>query len=338
MINALDLLNELCDRLGKPQFKTLETTQLQPHHRKLLTLLNRILQTVGAYNDWPLLRAEGDMVTITAFQSDADPNDDGSTADGEFVTATQNSTALTIANVTLDETYKGRGIQVLGDDYIYRIAAITGPTAITLDRAWVNASITTASECTAKIAMDRYALDTNFDRPVDDWQAFFAPYSIRPVSPNEFREIRRRERNIRLGEPEVYTKFGLTDNEASEMVHFHPWPETARIMRYEFQKNHPKIGSDQDKIMYPLTYIGVLIDWILALANRDYENSQKAQKVLMDAIQAHNMQQSNPGVTEPAIRIEPSGEVRNQIREAYGEAGVDIDYGDWFMTGRKWGL
>lgn len=330
MINALDLLNEVCDRLGKPQFTTLEVTQLKSHHRKYLTLLNRVLQTVGAYNDWPLLRAEGSITTLTSLTTDADSS--------EFVTATQNSASITVAGQSFDETYKSRAIQVIGDEYIYRIADVTSPTTLTLDRAWVNASITVSDERSAIIAMDRYALDTDFDRPVDNWQAFFAPYNVRPVSANEFREIRRRERNIRLGEPEVYTKFGTTNNLAAEMVHFHPWPITARIMRYEFQKNHPKIDSDQDKIMYPLTYLGVLIDWILALANRDYENSSKTQQVLMDSIRQHNMQQSNPGATEPALRIEPSGEIRNEIREAYGELVVDIDWGEMFTTGRKWGL
>lgn len=330
MINALDLLNEICDRQGKPQFKTLEVTQLKSHHRKYLSLLNRVLQTVGAYNDWPLLRAEGSIVTLSSLTTDVDSS--------EFVTATQNSTTLTVAGQSFDETFKSRAIQVLGDPYIYRIANVTSPTTLTLDRAWTSASVTVADELSAIIAMDRYTLDTDFDRPIDNWQAFFAPYNVRPVSPNEFREVRRRERNIRLGEPEIYTKFGSTDNLAAEMVHFHPWPETARIMRYEYQKNHPRINSDQDKILYPLTYLDVLIDWILHLANRDYENSSKTQQVLMDSIRSHNIQQSNPGATEPALRIEPSGEIRNEIREAYGEFVADIDWGEWFTTGRKHGL
>lgn len=331
MINALDLLNEVCDRLGKPQFTTLEQTQLKAHHRKLLTMLNRVLQTIGAYNDWPLLRKEASIQTVAAIKTDSDSD--------EFVTATQNSTSVTIDNVTMDETYKSRAIQVTGDDYIYRILDVTSPTTLTLDRAWVNDSITATDEMTATIAMDRYALESDFGRPVDDWQAFFAPYSIEPRSPNEFREIRRRERNIRLGEPEVFTKFGLTDNQAAEMIHLHPWPpDEARIYRYEYQANHSEINSDQDKILYPLTYIGVLVDWIVALANRDYENSSKSQEALQDAIRKHNMQQANPGVTEPAIRLEPSGETRIEVREAYGDSTYDIDWGDWFTNGRKWGL
>ncbi len=330
MIIALDLLNELADRLSKPQFETLETTQLKSHHRKLLRLLNRVLQTVGAYSDWPLLRAEASLGIIDSLTTDAD--------NSEYVTATKDSTAVTVAGQSFTETFTGRAFQVVGDDYIYRIATVTSPTTLTLDRAWSNTSITVTDTKVAMIAMDRYALPTNFDRPVDNWQAFFAPYNIRPVSPNEFREIRRRERNIRLGEPEVYTKFGLTDNQAAEMVHFHPWPKTARILRYEYQKNHPAINSDQDQILYPLTYVETMIDWILQLANRDYENSSKTQQVLQDAIRAHNMQRSNPGATEEPIRIEPMGETRMQIQEAYGETVVDIDWGEWFVTGRKHGL
>jgi hypothetical protein len=330
MINALDFLNELCDRLAKPQFETLEVSQFKAHHRKLLTLLNRVLQTVGAYNDWPLLRTEGSIVVLDSLTTDGDSS--------EYVTATQNSTALTVAGQSFDETYIGRAIQVNGDDYIYRIAAVTSPTGLTLDRAWVNANLVVADEKVATIAMDRYALPSDFGRPVDDWQSFFAPYNIEPRSANEFREVRRRERDIRLGEAEVYTKFGMTDNEAAEMVHFHPWPETARILRFEYQKNHPVIDSDQDKILYPLTYLEALLDVCLHLANRDYENSTKAQQALLDSIRSHNMQQSNPGATDPTIRIEPMGETRIQIKEAYGDTVTDIDWGDWFTTGRKHGL
>lgn len=328
MIAAKDLLNETAERLGYAQYTSIEAVTLRTEHRKLLNLLNRVLETIGGYNDWPMLREESTVVTVASEQGDSDSS--------EFVTATQNSDTVTVANVTFSENYIGRAFQVSGDEYVYRITAVPAPTQLTINRAWVSASITVADELTYTIAMDRYALPTNFGREVDDWESFFGPYNIVPRTPNQFRTLRRENPGIQLGEPRYFTIYGLTNNQ--QIVHFHPWPENARMLVYDYQRRHPKITSDQDQVLFPATYMGSLIDLLIALAHRDLDDdSAKAQQVIIDWINSHNRQQSNPGPTSSRPVLQLANDVRQSIRD-----GVSfphrIDWGDAFDNGSIYGL
>ena len=227
---------------------------------------------------------------------------------------------------------------VTSDEEVFRIIAVQSPTQLKLDKIWTQDSIAVSDERTATIAMDRYALPSDFGRTVDNWQNFFAPYNILPVTPNEFKERRRVEQRMQLEDPQIYTVHGLSENGAAQVVHFHPWPKNARVLRFEYQKKHPTIDSDQDQILYPSTYREALIDAVLHLANRDYEDSSKMQQILVDFIRSHNMQQSNPGLHDSRICLEPSGETRSSIYASYGAPTTAIDWGDAFDTGRIFGL
>jgi hypothetical protein len=188
--------------------------------------------------------------------------------------------------------------------------------------------------------MDRYALPDDFDRAVDDWDSMFAPFNISARTPNQFRESRLTNRTIRLGDPEIYTKYGLTDNQSAEIVHFDPFPENARILQFAYQSKHPPINSDQDKILYPHSYMEALIDLILQLANRDYEDkdSAKVQQLIIDSFRAHNAQQSNPGTTDGGPILRPANLVRSSMRDAYGLPATSVDWGDAWDTGAHLGL
>jgi hypothetical protein len=320
MITALAFLNEFCDRVGYPQIDTIEKPKLNSEHRKSLRLLNRILKSVGSYNDWPLLRKDGEITTVAAIEGDSDSS--------EFVTATNGSRDVTIDNAAFDETM-----------VVYRVKTVTSPTTITLNKAWVGTSITAADELTYTLAMDRYALPDDFDRPVDSWESFFTPNEILPVEPNEFAERRRNwSGSMRLGDPEIYTLYGLTDNQAARIVHFDPYVEDARILTFAYQQEHPEINSDQDMILYPNSYIGAFMDIMIQLADRDYENNAKMQVVLQDALRKHNMQQSNPGVTDSRPILTPANSVRRTMQFAYGLPTATIDWGDAFDNGAIFGL
>lgn len=334
MINALDLLNEVADRMGWPQITTLEKQSLPPEHRKMLRLLNRVLRAAGAFNDWPLLQKDAQIVLVASETTDAD--------NSEYVTATQNSATVTVDNATFDETYIGRAFQVSGDDYVYRIAAVPSATTLTLNRAWVSDNITASDEKVTTIAMDRYALPSDFDRPIGDVLNFAAPFKIAPISPYEFKQIRYASPGVvgQTDDPGVYTIYGMTDNQAAQMLHFHPYPKNARILEYTYIQVHPEIDSDQDKILYPLSYLEAFIGTLLYIANRDYEDASpaKTQQILFDAMRSHNLQQSSAGPTESDVRLRPANNVRRSLRRAYGVPGMRVDWGSTFETGHSSGL
>lgn len=333
MINALDLLNEVSDRLGWPQIKTLEAQTLRSEHRKLLRLLNRMLRTLGGYNDWPLLQEEATIRLVAAESGDADSS--------EFVTATQDSTAVTIDNATLDQTYVGRAIQVSGYNTIYRIASVTSATTLTLDQAWIDADIDATDECTYTIAMDRYALPSDYDRPLGDALNFDGILDIDPLTPQDFRQWRYDHPGVidNLGEPQRYTILGLTDNQAAQIIVFDPYPENARLLKFPYMRIHPKIDSDQDKVLYPISYLGALADTLEYVASRSYDDASpvKLQQLVADAIRAHNIQQSSAGPTDSNIQIRPANRVRRQIRAAYGRPTTRVDWGDRWDTGEAFG-
>lgn len=321
-MNALDALNEIADRLSWPQIETLDKPPLTKQARKLLRLLNRVLRTISGIQDWPLLRKNGTIVFVAAETTD--------TSNDEWVVATQNSDTITIQNATFDDSYVTRAFQVAGDAVVYRIISIPAPTQLQLDRAWVSDDIVLGDERQWTIAVDQYALPTDFDRPLADAQSFFAPYSINPIAPNQFENVRRSERDITPGEPAHFTIYGMNDAQTAYVIHFHPWPKTQRLLRYPYQMIHPEINSDNDKILFPARYVSAIIEMVLQLALRDYEDDAKVEQALVDMLRTYNQQVASPELTDSRLKFRKTGRIRYGFQKAYGLGGLSIDWGDWF--------
>ena len=323
-MNALTVLNELEDRLSWTQTKTLDVPPLSADTRKLLRLLNRVLQTITGIQDWPLLRKSGSITLVPDELSDTTAGVE------EYVTATRNSDIITVANATFNQTYIGRAFQMAGDTVVYRIIDVTAPTTIQLHSTWVSDDTVIGDERTYIIGMDQYALPSDFDRPITDMQGFFAPYDIEPINPNHFEELRRTERGIRPGEPRKYTIYGMNDGQTSFLVHFHPYPDEQRIIQFSYQMIHPEINSDNDKILFPNRHIAAIEEMVIQLALRDHEDDSKNQQVLSDMLRTYNQQVSNPDVTGTNLIIRKTGRIRRSIQRGFGIGGRRINWGDWF--------
>lgn len=327
MITGLELINSVNRRLGWPVLRTLEAAIPTDEQIKVQDTLNRVLETLGTYDDWPMLQKDGQIATLALEVSEDTDADD---VVDQFVTATQDSDTITVANMTFNDTYIGRAFKVDGDPYLYRIVEYISPTSVRLHRAWQSESLVPADEATFQIAMDRYALPDDMDRPIDDWQAFFAPYGIRAVSPDDFRERRRREPGLMLGEPEIYTIFGMNDGETVMIVHFHPFPRYKRMFEFPYMRVHPQVNSDNDKILWPRKYRGAIEDMVYQLCTRDFEDDSKAQQLLIEMIGAYNVQAANPTVTGTTLRLRPEKRMRTTFHNAYGWGGYRINWGAMF--------
>ena len=328
MVNALEIINEINDLLGWPQLKTIEDPTVTNEQRKVLRALNRVLRTIQGVNDWPLLRRDGDLVLVASETSDLDPDDDTTTDDQQYVTATQNSKQVTIANITLNDTYKERAFQVSGDGYVYRIKDVLTPTTIELNRAWLSASITTADEKTFTIAADRYALPIDFDRGTGDINSFFGNYRIKPINPNEFQELRSSNPGIQTDDPSYWTIYDTNVGQTTQLLHFHPYPSTARLLTFTYQSQHPEINSDNDKILYPQRYMEFVIHAVYQRCLDAYEDTAKADKALIEMMQKYNWQ--TPDLTETLPRLRQSNEVRRSMQQAYGFGGLRTNWGRHF--------
>lgn len=322
MVNALDIINEINDLLGWPQLSTIEDPDVTNQQRKVLRALNRVVRTIQGANDWPLLRRDGDLVLIASEISDLTVGTE------QYVTATINSKDVTVANMTFDDTYKERAFQVGSDNFVYRIVDVLSPTKITLNRAWISPSITVSDERTFTIAADRYGLEVDFDRPTTSIQSFFTPSTIKPINPNEFADKRRARSGIQTSDPEFWTIYDMNEGATTQLIHFHPFPSDARLLTYTYQSIHPEINSDNDKILYPQRYMEFVISAVYQRCLAAYEDTDKADKELMQMIQRYNWQ--TPDITETIPRMRQSNQVRISMNRAFGHGGTRINWGRHF--------
>jgi hypothetical protein len=301
MITGLEIINEVEDRLGWRQTDTLEGTQ-RPETRKLVRLLNRVLAQAQTLDDWPLLREDG---TLLLLADETDTAYFDLTNGSATVSAGASDTTL-----AFDDSYKGRLMQIGSHATLYRVKSVESPTSLTLQRPWLGDDASD-EELTYYIVQDRYFLPENFDRPTGGWENFFGTSDIRPVGPNSFLSRRRdRGSTILIAEPEVYTVYGSDDSETFQVIHFDPYPDAARILNFTYQKNHPKIETDEDRILFPKSHEVVIVEAMLQLANRDYEDNQKEQSVLRDLFHAINQAQGTGNVAQDRMRMVPDGRHR----------------------------
>jgi len=330
MITGLALLNEVEDRLSWRQTDTLEGT-LRPETRKLLRLLNRVLASMQTLDDWHLLREDGTIQLVA---------DNTGTAYFELVNGSATVTlGASEATLAFDNTMKGRAIQLDTHNTIYRIESVESATSITLNRPYLGDAVTDADGVVAYvIAQDRYTLPANFDRPTDDWENFFGSNSIEVVGPNALLEQRRnRGSTMMVGDPEIYTTYGLDDSETFQIVHFDPFPDEARILSYTYQKNHPVIETDEDRVLFPRSHEVIILEAMLHLANRDYQDAQKVEMVLRDFMRTINQAQSAGNVANDRMRFTPNSKHRHAQRAKWRGRG-NVDWGATFDQANKIGF
>jgi hypothetical protein len=328
MVNALGIINEINERLGWPQLATIESPDVTNEQRKVVKTLNRVLETMQGVKAWSLLRKDGTITLVASEVSDLDPDDNPATDDQQYVTATKNSKNVTVANMSFTDVHKTRAFQVSGDKTVYRIDDVLSPTEIVLNLAWISDSIAVSDEKTFTIAADLYSLPTDYDRPTDDIRNFFGPYKIKPRNPNAFVERRTVNPGITLGEPNIFTIYGMNEGQTTELIHFHPYPKNARMLTFSYQSNHPVINSDNDKILYHQRYMEFIINAVYQICLDAYEDSAKADRALINMMREYNWQTDD--ITSAALRIRPLNEVRMSMKRAHRYGGHRINWGSYF--------
>jgi hypothetical protein len=321
MYIAKDLVNEILDRLGWPQIESIEDPNLSARHRKVLRIVNRATKILGTYSDWPTLRTAGSILLVAYETSDLTAGLE------QYVTATADSDTITVDNIVFDETYIGRAIVLSPQNYVYTIVAVPAPDTLQLHRPWIGDSVVPADAATFTLASDQYALPDDFDRFSDKAQNAFQPMTIEGVDPPTFAKTRRREPGLTLDDPMVFTVYGLNAGQTNQLVHFHPYPKFQRLLSYDYQRLHPEITSNNDKVLYPVSAISILIDAILEIVNGDLEaDDTKVARVLDRLMRTYNTQQSHLGPTANRVELRPTNATRIAFRRM--GARVKVDWGE----------
>jgi len=243
------------------------------------------------------------------------------------------------ATLSFTEDMIGRAVTFAEHATIYRIESVESGTSLTLNRPFLGTTQDDDDGATAySITQDRYVLPSDFDRPTDDWESFFGSSSIDVVGPNTFLEERRnRGASMLVGEPERYTVYGLDDSETYQIIHFDPYPSDARVLTFTYQKNHPVIETDEDKILFPRSHEVIILEAMLHLANRDYQDSSKVEMVLRDFMRTVNQAQGAGNVSQDRLRFTPNGRHRIAQYSKWGRGGR-IDWGDTFDQANRIGF
>ncbi len=326
MRTGLQVLQEIQDRLGDRQATTIEGT-LTNDTRKLLRLMNRVLKNMVSAEKWPMLRTQGQIITQAPLQDDM------------LLDLTNGSITVSISEfdsstITFEQSHLVWGIQLGTGSPIYRIAKVVSPTQLELNKPWLGDSqtITSADDDTiaVKMAMDRYALPEDFDRPTGEWKDFLSAYDIEPLPAEKFAETRRsRGRDIELSNPTFYTIHGLDPSSTYQVLHLEPWPQQQTMLEFDYQHIHPEIEVDNDLVLFPQTQLSVIIEATIYLANRDYKDDERMTAALQEYLQQFNAARGQRTVTDEKKQITPW--MRNRARSTRVQrSGVRIDYGDAF--------
>ena len=334
MLKGLEVINEVEDRLGRAQTKTLEG-DLPSDSRKILRLLNRVLSTMVAAETWPMLREEGTLLTQAPLDQ------------GTLVELTNGSTTVTISAfeaaraaaagetpISFEVSHKTWAITFGNGQPIFRIASITSPLIVELNRPWIGTTVTPASAdddvTQVIVAQDRYALPEDFDRPTGKWTDFLASYSVMSSGPEAFAKQRRKDgKAIKYSNPQWYTVYGTDPSQAYQVLHLHPWPKEQTMMEFHYQKQHPAIKVDSDIVLFPTSQMVVVVEAMLYLANRDYEDDSRFQ-VAMDEFfrQFKNVKGQNSSVSDKK-QLTPHVIRARSVRQMH-RSGIRWDYGDAF--------
>ena len=334
MRTGLQVINEVEDRLGYRQSASLEG-EIEKLTRKLLRLLNRVLKNLVSAEQWPMLRTEGTIVTQAAIESSM-------LVELTNGSITANISGFDASGTTFLESHAVWAIQFGRDTPVYRIAKVVTPTQVELNRPWLGDTVTPASAdddtIAVILAMDRYTMPDDFDRPTGKWKNFLSSYSILPEGPQGFDEARdRRGRNIVPGAPTLYTIYGLDPSDTYQVLHLDPFPEDQTLLEFKYQRVHPDVEVDTDLVLFPHSQLSIIIEAMLYLANRDYEDDQRLGTALQEYLQQFNAAKSQNRVTDDDKQITPwMGHRAYSVRNRRG--GVRIDYGDYFDRAGSVGL
>jgi hypothetical protein len=327
---ALDILKDIADQLGWPQPSTVENeSQLPKESRKLLRALNRVLRAMSSINDWHFLRAEGEITLVAAYTTGTMRLTNSATTCTGQVDSDGNSPTWTSSHV-------GRAIVISGHPVVYRVSAVNSATSITLDKNFIGTTSdggTTQDDYTYKIVQDRFDLPTDFDRPVSDTWTRYDGSSSSPVAvvePDQVAENRRERSPHDTGDPTKVTIWRHDDQGEHRVAVFDPYPDTARIVAFEYQKLHPKIELDNQRVLFDQRREDLIMSGVEYLILRGPEDDMRAQMLLGEFLQSQNIAVSKDEIGTKRTRITHSQERALRERSKWQRKGRRINWGAYF--------
>ncbi len=331
---VLDLLKQVCDHLGFDQIVSVENEDtLTKDDRKLVRALNRVLRVLSGVQDWRFLRAEGEIITVAEYTQGTIRVTNGSTT----VTG-QDDTAISGTLLPAwTSTMVGRALVANGTPLIYRIASVDSATSLTLDREWQGTTTdgtTDAPDLNYKILQDRYDMPADMDRPADeDWTLFTetATQPVKVVDPASLRARRMaRMPTATIDDPDMVTLWMHDSQGEHRVAVLDPFPKSQRVISFEYQKVHPVIDRDTQRILFPPRYEEVVADGIEFLMREGPEDDARTDLALAEYLRTRSETAAAREIGQRRVRLTPAQTRALQQYSKYRRRGIRIDWGHHF--------
>jgi hypothetical protein len=327
---ALDVLKDIADQLGWKQPTTVENAeQLDKDDRKLVRAFNRVLRAMSSIDDWKFLRAEGEIELIAAYETGTMRlTNDSTTVSGQL----DEDAALPVWT----NSHIGRAVVVNGHPITYRVVSRGSATALTLDRAFMGTTSdggTTLDDYNYKIVQDQYDLPLDFDRPVTElWTRFdtSAASDISVVEPDIVLARRRGRLPYSTGDPECVTLWQHDDAGEHRVAVFDQMPDEAKLVRFPYQKLHPVIDNDTQRILFPQSKEEMISAGVEFLILRGPEDDQRAQLLLGEFLQQQMNAVAKSEIGTKRTRLTISVDRIRHQKAKWGRKGLRIDWGSYF--------
>lgn len=327
---ALEVLQDIADQLGWRQPTTLENADLlDKDQRKLVRSFNRVLRAMSGIDDWRFLRQEGEIELVDAYETGTLRLTNGSASvsgqldeDGDLPVWTSDLI--------------GRAVVIAGHPVVYRVANVTSATALTLDRTFLGETSdggATVDDYVYQIVQDRYELPVDFDRPVDeDWSRHDGTTTsfIRVISPKEMAARRRVRQPYAGADPDSVSLWRHDAEGEHRLAVFDPYPDTARLVRFEYQAVHPLIENDTQRILFDMKNEEIILAGVEFLMLRGPDDDARAGLMLDEFLRQQMNAVAKTELGQQRTRITASQERALQQRSKWARKGRRFNWGRYF--------
>jgi hypothetical protein len=336
---ALDVLKQVCDQLGWDQIVSVENEDtLTKDDRKLVRALNRTLRVLSGVQDWRFLRAEGEIITIAEYTQGTARVTNGSTA----VTGQDDPDITGTLLPSWTAAMVGRAFVASGVPLIYRITAVNSATSLTLDREWQGDSTGPAAgpdgedvdDLSYQILQDRYDMPLDMDRPADaDWSLFngTSVSTVTVVDPSAIRARRTgRMPAASAADPDAVALWMHDSQGEHRVAVLDPFPSEQRVITFEYQKIHPVIDRDTQRILFPPRYEEVVADGVEFLLREGPDDDNRTDLALAEYLRTRAETAAAREIGQKRIRLTPSQHRAYQQHAKWGRRGLRMNWGSSF--------
>lgn len=331
---AIDVLRAVCDQIGWDQIVTLENEEtLTKDDRKLVRALNRTLRVLSGVQDWRFLRAEGEIITIDEYTTGRVRLTNGSTT----VTGVDDPDITGTLLPTWTTAMVGRALIVVGNPLPYLITAVNSATSLTINRAWqgdTTLGTTDAPDLNYRIMQDRYELPQDFDRPVDEKWSLFKDTVVLPITVVDPMEIRARRManapSVANDDPNVVALWAMDDEVEHRVAILDPFPHDQRVITFEYQRIHPTIDRDTQRILFPPRYEEIVLDGVEFLLKEGPDDDARSDKALSEFLRTRAEGAAARETGQRRLRLSPSQWRAYDQRSKWGRNGARINWGSAF--------